>query len=290
MNSIQLPEGVVLQCGQGGMPMVRVDADGGSAEIYLQGAHVTHFQRNGEAPLLFLSRESKFTAGTPIRGGIPIIFPWFGAKEGAPAHGFARNRTWELAGVQTGAGGEIALRLKLPDGLMQDGPEWTIEYIVTVGAALMLELLVTNASTRQEFTFENCLHTYFIVGDVDAVSIVGLNGVKYRDKVENFAEKTESNPAIIFKSEVDRVYVDTTATVEIHDPKLRRKIIVEKTGSASTVVWNPWIEKSKQMSDFGDEEYQNMVCVESGNVGKNLIILKPGGTSSLKVKLTNAAM
>ena len=276
--------------GQGGLPMVRVETAVSTAEIHLQGAHVTHFQKAGEAPLLFLSKESKFAEGTAIRGGIPIIFPWFGAKAGAPSHGFARVGVWDLIGAEVNSGGETRLRFILPNGIDPNGAEWGLDYVVTVGEALQLELIVTNTSRQRDFTFENCLHTYFSVGDIHSTAIAGLSGVKYRDKVENFAEKTETNPAILITSEVDRVYMDTTAAVEIRDQRLRRKIVVEKSGSASTVVWNPWIEKAKQLSDFGDDEYQQMVCVESGNVGKNWITLKPGESSSLKVKLRSAAL
>ena len=296
---IELPRGVKMVIGQGGLPMVRVETAASEAEIYLQGAHVTHFKRNGEAPLLFLSKESKFVDGVAIRGGVPIIFPWFGAKTGEAAHGFARTMAWELKEASVLANGSVVVKFRLPHHLTPSSKEaekdWALsscemEYLVTVGAGLELELRVRNNSTVSEFTFENCLHTYFTVGNIATTSITGLKGVNYRDKVDNFAEKTETNEAIQITSEVDRVYMDTTSAVEIRDQKLRRTILVEKQDSFSTVVWNPWIEKAKQMSDFGDEEYKAMVCVESGNVGKNRITLKSGETSKLKVKLTHSAL
>ena len=66
---------------------------------------------------------------------------------------------------------------------------------------------------------------------------------------------------------------------EIADAKWQRKIRVEKSGSTSTVVWNPWIAKARAMADFGDEEYHGMVCVEAGNVGENKVTLAPGKSS-----------
>ncbi len=289
-NAIELPRAVKLLTGQGGLPMVRVETAASTAEIYLQGAHVTHFQKTGEAPLLFLSRESRFVEGTAIRGGIPIIFPWFGAKEGSPSHGFARTRTWELLEAAVEGDGQVNLKFSLPNSGGPAEAGWMLDYQVTIGSALTLELVVTNVSDGADFTFENCLHTYFAVGDIAATSIAGLKGVKYRDKLDNFAEKLETTKAILIGSEVDRVYTDTTSNVEICDGKLQRRILVEKTGSASTVVWNPWVEKAKQLRDFGDDEYQRMICVESGNVGKNWITLKPGGSSKLKVRLLGAIL
>lgn len=288
---LEIPGRVSFMEGSGNLPMIEITTEWSTAEIYLHGAHVTRFQKRGEPPLLFLSQVSRFDEDHPIRGGIPVILPWFGAREGKPAHGFARTAAWELRDICSSADGSISLRLRLPDcPYAADFTPFTADYIVTVSETLELQLVITNSSPDKEFTFEECLHTYFTVGDIGAVSVVGLKGVSYEDKVDNFARKTETNDAITIASEVDRVYFDTTCTVEIQDRSLQRKIIVEKQSSASTVVWNPWIAKAQQMTDFGNEEYQKMVCVESGNVGKNKITLAPGKSSTLAVKLASVAM
>jgi glucose-6-phosphate 1-epimerase len=288
---LEIPGRVSFMEGSGNLPMIEIKTEWSTAEIYLHGAHVTRFQKRDEPPLLFLSQVSRFDEDHPIRGGIPVIFPWFGAREGKPAHGFARTTTWELKDICSAANGSISLRLRLPDRPEASGfTPFTADYIVTVGDTLELQLVITNSSPDKELTFEECLHTYFTVGDISAVSIVGLKGVGYEDKVANFAKKTETNEAIIIASEVDRVYFDTTGLVEIQDRSLNRKILVEKQSSASTVVWNPWIDKAQQMTDFGNEEYQTMVCVESGNVGKNKITLAPGKSSTLTVKLSSAGI
>ena len=51
----------------------------------------------------------------------------------------------------------------------------------------------------------------------------------------------------------------------ISDKSFNRKVEVSKQGSHSTVVWNPWINKSKAMDEFGDNDYKTMVCVETTN-------------------------
>ena len=277
--------------GQGELPMLEISTAWSTAEIYLLGAHVTQFKKKDESPLLFLSQCSRFTEGQPIRGGIPVIFPWFGAREGLGQHGFARVKPWELKEFAPAPDGSVSVRLRLPDCPEAAGfPPFTVDYVVTVNQCLTLRLIVTNQSKDTEFTFENCLHTYFDVGDATAISIHGLRGLAYLDKVASFQEKTETNDAIRIASEVDRVYQNATGTVEIRDPRLGRRIRVEKEGSASTVVWNPWIAKSRQMSDFGNEEYTRMVCVESGNVASNSISLAPGASSTLTVKLSSEAL
>ena len=291
LKRFEIPGRVAFLEGNGELPKIEITTQWSSAEIYLHGATVTDFQRKGEPPVLFTSQFSRFTAGQPIRGGVPVIFPWFGAREGEPAHGFARLSEWELHETIAVPDGGVSLRFNLPDtGHGATWPAFSANYIVTVTDSLTLELIITNASAEQNFSFENCLHTYFTVGDINSVSVVGLKGAHYLDKADNFAPKTEAGEAIKIAAEVDRTYLDTTAPVEILDPKLQRRLRIEKSGSASTVVWNPWIAKAQQMPDFGNEEYRRMICVESGNVATNKVVLPPGQSSVLKVKLSSARL
>lgn len=285
----ELPGTLSLVEGSGDLPMLWVNTPWSAAEIYLQGAHVATFQKENEPAMLFLSEESQFAAGKPIRGGVPVILPWFGPREGDVAHGFARTTTWELAETKQERDGSVRVVLRLPDcpEMVKWPKPFAAEYTVTVGKTLKLALKIENISKERELVLEDCLHTYFEVGDIGSVKISGLRGVKYLDKMAGGAEKTETNEEITVSSEVDRVYMDTKGTVTIQDAKLGRVIRVEKQGSNSTVVWNPWIAKSKAMADFGDEEYQRMVCVESGNVAKNKLTLKPGEASSLQVTLSS---
>jgi D-hexose-6-phosphate mutarotase len=274
--------------GRGELPMLEVSTEWSTAEVYLHGAHVTHFKKRDEAPLLFLSQCSRFSDKDPIRGGVPVIFPWFGPREGMGQHGFARLKEWPVKEFLPASDGSVSMKFCLPDSPEASAyPPFSADFIVTVNETLTMTLIITNRSRDEAFTFENCLHTYFEVGDINTISVRGLKGVTYLDKVENFAQKVETQDAIRFASEVDRVYVDTTGPVEILDPTLKRKIRVEKEGSVSTVVWNPWITKAQQMPDFGNDEYQRMVCVESGNVGSNQIKLPPGESSRLTVKLSS---
>ena len=172
--------------------------------------------------------------------------------------------------------------MKAQIDITKDGP-----YLVKGGLPLSEQLIVTNADPSEDFTFENCFHTYFAVSDIHAISITGLKGINYLDKVDNFSHKTETADALKISSEVDRVYLDATGLVEIIDPTLHRKIRIEKSGSSSTVVWNPWIAKSLQMPDFGNDEYKQMLCIESGNIAKNKITLPPGKSSVLGVTISS---
>lgn len=273
-----------FRAGNGGLPKLVLQTAASTAEIYLHGASVTHFQKHGEPPLLFLSEQSRFQADAPIRGGIPVIFPWFGKPADKPLqHGLVRTRAWELATAETLPGDRLRVRLVLPPA-PELPPPLRLEYTVTVSDSLTVELAVTNESS-EPVTFENCLHTYFAVGDVREASVRGLRGIHYLDSLAQRQRKTETADAICFTGEVDRIYLAAPTITEIRDPVLRRTIRVETQNGRSTVVWNPWIAKAKAMPDFGDDEYLRMVCVESGNVAENRLTLPAHETSRLQVAI-----
>lgn len=287
----ELPGRVLFTEGSGEMPRLAISTAWSDAELYLHGAQLTHFQLKNEPPVLYMSQLSRFEANAPIRGGIPVIFPWFGARESGPAHGFARLETWELREISQLPNGNVTLRLCLPDSPQAALlPKFTLEYWVTIGKKITLELVVANVSPDQELVCETCLHSYFVVGDISAVSIAGLGGAEYLDKTQSFARKKEASEAITFSAETDRIYLDAAGPVDIFDTKLQRRIHIEKTNSLSTVVWNPWAEKAQQMADFGNEDFRQMVCVESGNVGENKITVAPGKSSRMQVEISTGAI
>lgn len=275
-----IPGHVTLMEGHGGLPKLRVETEWSTAEIYLHGAHLTHFQKKKEAPLLFMSAASEFAHEKPIRGGVPIVFPWFGGRDGFPAHGNVRSIPWKIEEASLRADGKVFLRLS-PSA----SPGFEVEFQVTIGETLTMNLIVRNPG-GEPVTYENCLHTYFQISAIHDVSITGLVGATYLDTLTNDF-LVEGPEPIRITGEMDRIYFDTPATVQIIDPGFGRVIHVRKTGSDSTVVWNPWVAKSARMPDFGDEEYPAMLCVESSNVRRNAITLAPGATSRMSVELAS---
>ncbi len=278
-----IPGSVTFSQGQGGLPKVDIKSRWSTAEIYLHGAQVTGFQKNGEPPLLFMSRLSQFAPDKAIRGGVPICFPWFGPRSGEVAHGFARVTDWELVSTTAEPDGAVALRFRLPETPAKTKwPAFTTEFIIKVAEKLTLELATSNCS-NENLTFESCLHTYFEVGDIRKVSLSGLQSTWYLDKADGGRRKQETAETIRIDQETNRTYLNAAGTVEIRDEEFKRVIRIEKSGSNSTVVWNPWT--TQLMSDFAVEEHQRMVCVEAGNVGENKVTLAPGKSASLKVVL-----
>jgi D-hexose-6-phosphate mutarotase len=239
-----------------------------------------------------MSGESRFEAGKPIRGGVPVCFPWFGPKAGspeAPMHGFARILAWTVSAVTRGPDGGLRAVLELSAAASARGGfphELALSLTLSVGRSLRMALAVRNLNGAPT-TFEEALHSYFAVSDVRQVRIRGLEGVGYVDKTVAMARKPGETGPITIVAETDRVYTGTTGTVTIEDPGWRRRIVVSKAGSATTVVWNPWIAKAKAMPDFGDDEWTGMACVETANAGDDAVTLAPGAshvmTASIEV-------
>ncbi|HSD67042.1 MAG TPA: D-hexose-6-phosphate mutarotase [Vicinamibacteria bacterium] len=287
------PDGARLEKGLGGLDRLVLHATEGEALVYLQGAHVAHFEPKGGRPVLWMSAASRFEAGKPLRGGVPVCFPWFGPKAGspeAPLHGFARILPWAVGAVvrETDGGLRAVLELTAEAAARGGFPrELSLSLVLTVSRTLRMELTVRNVDSAPA-TYEEALHSYFAVSDVRQARIRGLEGVAYVDKTAAMARRPGESGPIAIAAETDRVYPGATGTVTIEDPGWRRRIVVGKSGSATTVVWNPWVAKAKAMPDFGDEEWTGMVCVETANAMDDAVTLAPGAshvmTATLEVR------
>lgn len=286
----RLPDGAKVEAGPGGLERLALHAAGAEALVYLHGAHVAHYRPRGSEPVLWVSRESRYESGKPIRGGVPVCFPWFGPKAGAPdapLHGFARTRPWTLRSVARDAGGALRASLELVSDASTRAffpHDLRVSLEVVVGAALGLTLTVRNEGPSP-FTYEEALHSYFAVADVRAVRIRGLEGTGFVDKTAAGARRPAEEAEVAIAGETDRVYTGTTATVSIEDPGLARRIRVAKAGSRTTVVWNPWIAKAKAMPDFGDDEWPGMVCVETANAQDDAVTVGPGDFHATSVTI-----
>ena len=257
-----------------------VDRPEARGEVYLQGAHVTRWIPAAQRPVIFLSPNSAFAPGRAIRGGIPVVFPWFGPHPSdpqAPQHGYARTRPWLFAGA---AGGALQFELA--------AEPFRLRYDVAFGATLALALTVENRSS-QEAGFEAALHSYFAVSDVAAVAVEGLAGCTYLDKPDGMRRKLQAGD-VTFAGETDRVYLDTPPQLAIHDPGWRRRIAIDKTGAAATIVWNPWRDKAAAMADLGAEAWRGLVCVETGNVADNAVRLAAGASHTMTTAIAVAAL
>jgi glucose-6-phosphate 1-epimerase len=277
-----------------GLVKTAISLDGVTAELFLQGAQVTAWRPSDERPVLFTSPNSAFAPGRAIRGGVPIVFPWFGTNRhtpAAPQHGFARTATWYLDGVETAGRGSLTLTLSLGDGDVGSAfwPErFRAIYIVTFAQTLSLRLAVQNRAAHP-IVFEEALHSYFAISDVAQIAISGLAGTTYIDKTDAARRKSQSADPITITAETDRVYLGTPRQCVVEDRGWRRSIVIEKNGAASSVVWNPWTEKAIAMADLGDPAWRGMVCVETGNIADNEVRLVADAEHQMSTAISVAA-
>lgn len=288
-----LPGAARLEPGRNGLPRVAVATPLAEAHIYLHGAHVAHFRpRAGPStePFLFMSGSSWFEPGKPIRGGIPVVFPWFGRRRddpAAPQHGFARLREWSLRGARVLPGGavEITLGLDSDDATRALWPhDFRLELRAVVGSTLSVELAVANRSAAP-FSYEEALHTYLAVADVRQVVVEGLDGPYVSTIGGGRVTREDPTGPVRLVTETDRIYLGNRARATVRDPAAKRVLVVDREGSDAAVLWNPWIAKAKAMPDFGDNEWPFMVCVEACNVEDRAVTLAPGATHRLRTMI-----
>lgn len=280
--------------GPGDFTYIQLETVHGSALICLHGGHVMRYQPRDEAPVLWMSSESVYEAGRAIRGGIPVCWPWFGphkADSTKPNHGFARISEWQVFATRLIDEEVVQVRLALRSDEHSRffwPHDFSLQLIVTLSESLDVVLRIKNTG-QAAFSMGGALHSYFTVSHIDNIRILGLEDTVYIDQLKDDARKTQKGP-ILFGSEVDNIFVDTDSTTVLEDGGLHRKIVVEKSGSKSTVIWNPWVDKSKRMADFGDDEYVGMVCIETANAVEDLIYLEPGETHQLGTKISAQPM
>jgi glucose-6-phosphate 1-epimerase len=275
--------------GKGGLPFIRVNNRFCDAEISLLGGQVLSFRRKDQMqPVLFCSEAAYFEQGKGIKGGVPVCWPWFGDHpQGLGAHGFARSNLWNVDRIERDDCEVVELVLSLPAQAFGDYPEWQdvrLSTKIRLGKWLTIALITENHLDKA-ILLSQALHTYFQVLDCRNISIEGLENNAYLDKPSNFQRQPPTGDAITIDSEVDRIYEDVQSPITLLDPSWNRSITLTSEGSASAVVWNPWVEKSKAMSDFGDDEYMQMVCIETTNAASDARVLEPGQSHTMQVKI-----
>jgi glucose-6-phosphate 1-epimerase len=267
-----------------GLVRAQIATAAATATLYLHGAHITHWQPAGHAPVLFMSDTSEFASDKPIRGGIPICFPWFRAKSDdpkAPSHGVVRTKAWQLESISQEQDSVVVTLATASDE--QTRKWWPFDFRlvhrITVGADLKLELIAANTGSAP-FHFEEALHTYHLVSDAANLPVSGLDGVAFLDNRDANRLKLQSGD-MRFTQATDNAYLNTESPVEIHDPLLHRTIRLEKQNSLTTVVWNPWQDGARALADLGDDEWQQMACVEASNILSAAITLAPGAEHAM---------
>ncbi|MBK1640702.1 D-hexose-6-phosphate mutarotase [Chromatium okenii] len=277
-----VPGSVQFSEGRGGLMMIEIHNDLATATISPYAGQVLAYRpHNAPDELLFVSERAYYTAGKAIKGGIPICWPWFGAdpeKKGRGGHGFVRAWAWAVRNCETLPHGASRITLGLTDddesrAIWPAAFDLTLE--ITVGATLAVTLTTRNLST-EPLQITQGLHTYFKVGDATQVRVVGLDGCHYLDKAVGAKEAPIlQQGAVTVAGEVNRIYEQVPAQLQLEDPVLNRRIIIDGAHSNTCVVWNPWVETAHAMDDLDDRDYLRFICVETVNTASEVIEILP---------------
>ena len=274
-----------------GFTYIEINNARAHATISTYSGQVLSYRPKGQThDLLFVSDKAYYEDGKAIKGGIPVCWPWFGPDpegQGRPAHGFVRNRQWQVSASESLADGSTKVVLGLSDSeetrkLWPHSFRLSIE--ITVGDSLKVELVTHNRGDKS-VTISQALHTYFQVGDIGKVRVLGLEGAEYIDKVDDSACKTQAGPVTV-DGEVDRIYTGVTGELVIDDESLGRKIRIISGGCSTAVVWNPWAEIAASMADLDDDDYRKMICVETANAGPETVAIAAGSEYRLAAEYT----
>lgn len=289
-NKFSIPDCLTFKKAPVGLIYAEVQNDSAAADIFLHGAQVTAYVPGGQEPVLFLSGLSRYESNKAIRGGVPVSWPWFAdhpSDASKPAHGFARITDWTVKKSEILSCGETRITLRLTDGestrkLWDHSSDLNLD--ISIGSALNL-VLTTKNTEDAPFSITSAFHSYFNISSIRDITISGLENTGYIDKVDGFKIKKQSGPLRI-SGETDRIYQNTDTECIIADPGFNRNVRIRKSGSRSTVVWNPWKEKARSMNDLGDADYHDFVCVEVANAGDDIIHIPPGGEHMLGLNVT----
>lgn len=270
-----------------GFPVIEIKTKAASARVALHGAQVLSWAPKDAEPVLYSSPRAIMEPGKAYRGGIPICWPWFGEHTDdptKPVHGFARTRFWELTFAKSGASNaRLEFRLPIDDETKALFPhQYELTAIIAIGDKLSVTLKTKNTG-EELFRIGGALHTYLSVGDINRIQIEGLTECHYLDKIGTPTDRFQEVPLKI-EEETDRIY-RSVASVLMRDLNQHRAIFVDKAGSRSTVVWNPWVAGSKKIKDLPDRGYQEFVCLETANANKDLPTVRPGKTHTLETVL-----
>ncbi|RHW21436.1 D-hexose-6-phosphate mutarotase [Pseudomonas jilinensis] len=279
-----LPEGLALTRNAHGREFIQINHPAVIATIALEGAQVIDCVPAGKQPLLWMSPIDPRMPGTALRGGIPLCWPWFGNSRPGPAHGIARTSPWQLIDAQRDDQ-QVRLRLELAEEQMKallPDERWHLQVEFVIGKQLSVSLTSTNLG-KQAQPLSQALHSYLPVADITQASITGLEGCRYIDQLTSQEHRAQPGPVLI-DQEVDRIYYDHTAPVILHQHN-GRCLEVTREGSHSLVVWNPWQAKAARLSQFPQDGFRQMVCLEASNAGPDTRVLEPGQSHTLVTRI-----
>lgn len=182
----------------------------------------------------------------------------------AGQHGFARTLQWNLAVAKDGK--SALCTLEHTEHTLSLWPhQFKLEYKIELANGSIRTGFSVHNIGESAFKFTSLLHTYLRVPAISQAEIEGFNGLQYIDKLDSGKIHQETRETIKINSEVDRNYLSVPHKAILRYPSTTLTLTTD-SGFPDMVLWNPWIEKARALADFGDEEYNEMVCMEAGKI------------------------
>ena len=259
----EFPPGVTHIQDPGGRDALQLEGPGGRVVVALTGAQVLSWY-TGRGDVLWTASHPQFQDGKPVRGGVPLVFPWFNrhpTDEQLPAHGFARNTEWKIAAMREGPA--IVLATQDNDATRKMWPHaFRLEFAVELSDALRLALTIENKG-EEAFRCEQAMHSYWHVGDIQQASVHGLEGVPFTEHASEGEPDWDPAAPLRFRAETDRVFQGTPDDITLQAPKLERTVKLHSENARSTIVWNPWPAKTARLSQMDLDDWQHFCCIET---------------------------
>jgi glucose-6-phosphate 1-epimerase len=276
---MNLPQSVQLAVADPSYPIFEINHPTCVARVALHGAHVMSWRPVEEEEVLYLSPVAVLKEGKAIRGGVPICWPWFNAHPTHPealSHGIARTRFWNFVDASESDEG-VEMKFEMTEGI------WSAAVTLKLGEALEV-ILETRNPNEIPIVVSGALHPYFAVSDIEQVRIVNLDGAEYLETTGEITRRKQKG-VLTFKGEVDSIY-DSSNNLLLVDDLSGRTLLIEKSGSPYTVVWNPWAGKSAALNDLPDDGYQKFCCIEAAIANDKAVIVMPGTSSILSMRIS----
>ena len=277
--------GVKEVCDPGNRAAYRLEANEQSVTISKTGAQILSFE-NSRGDILWTASAPEYLAGKPVRGGIPVVFPWFGDHKtdpAMPAHGFVRSLEWDCTAMDTASVTLTCSDSKSTRSLWDFAFRCDLQ--ITLDEVLKVTMTVTNTGD-QEMSFEQALHTYFASGNIHEASVHGLQNVPFVEHAREPEATWDPSQPIRFRAETDRVFQYVPNELSLHAATMGHTVKLCTDNSRSTVVWNPWPNKTARLSQMLADDWRSFVCIESANVGEHCVKLAPNTSHTMTLTIS----
>lgn len=278
--------GIAQVVDPGGREALRLFTEDSEVLVSLLGAQVLTWRKAGH-DVLWTASNAEHAPGKPVRGGIPIVFPWFGdhpTDPTLPAHGFARNLAFCVAATTP----DPSLTLELTDteaSLAMWPHSFRLQFVIELCDHLRIEWKIQNTGT-EPFECEEALHSYYTVGSVHSAEVRGLLGVAYTEHAAAPEPGWDNHQPLRFRAETDRIFQGVPSQIAIDAPEVARTIRLATEQADSAIVWNPWPAKTARLSQMAADDWERFVCVESANVREGAVRLAPGDSHDMSLTIS----